>query len=400
MELVGVSRTLTTNKKVIYGKPYIQATMDEVKARNSKVLLVASKTLDGSTSLIKDLEKALGEHLLGKVSAIREHTPDDDVVSLAKKIKEVGANTVITFGGGSLIDAAKAVKIALTYNLQEGADFRLIHSAAGSTFCFLEPSFKTALTVINIPTTLSAGEHSGICGVKDTESGKKFGYVHEALAADVAVLDPNVTIYTPDWLFLSTGVRAMDHCIETLCSIDTNLFADTLALKGLFLLAENLPAASEAAEKLNKGPNISARLKCQLGTWFSMQGICQGIPMGASHGIGHVLGWHGVPHGHTSCLMLPHVMKCNFEKIPESKRKKITEAMGYASDKFKPHEAVYDFLRKLRVPQTLKDVGIQQDKLDEMTELSLMSNWVKSNLKHLTTEDIHQILLNVYDGNL
>ena len=252
---------------------------------------------------------------------MREHTPDDDVVALAKKIKEVGADTVITLGGGSLIDAAKAVKIALTYNIETGADFRLLHSAAGSVFCFLEDSFTTDLTVINIPTTLSAGEYNGLCGVKDTKSGKKFGYVHEALAADVAVLDPNVTIHTPDWLFLSTGVRAIDHCIETLCSINTNLFADTLALKGLTLLAENLPAASEVAEKINKGPNITARLKCQLGTWLSVQGICQGIPMGASHGIGHVLGSHGVPHGQTSCVILPHIMKYNFEKISEQVQK-------------------------------------------------------------------------------
>ena len=67
MDLVGVSRASSTNKKVVYGKPYIRATIDEVKARNSKALLLASKTLDSKTSLVKNLEKALDEHLLGKI---------------------------------------------------------------------------------------------------------------------------------------------------------------------------------------------------------------------------------------------------------------------------------------------------------------------------------------------
>ena len=399
MDGAGECSTAATVKKVVYGRPYIQVVTEEVRSRNSKVLLLASKTLGSKSSLVADLEDALGDQCLGNFSAIREHTPDDDVVALAKKIKEVGADTVITFGGGSMTDAAKAVKVALGYKMEKGAEFQNLRPpASGPVFTFLESTFKTDLTVINVPTTLSAGEFSGITGVKDLQSGSKFGYVHPALCADVAVLDPAVTVYTPDWLFLSTGVRAVDHSIETLCSISSNLYADTLALKALSLLAEGLKASSAEAEKANGGPNMEARLKCFQGAWLSMQGITQGVPMGASHGIGHALGSLGVPHGYTSCVMLPYVMKYNFDKIPEGTRDAITEAVGYDKTKFTPQEAVYDFLGKLGMPQTLKDVGIKMEQIDEVVNASLQSNWFKANIKQIPADDLHQMLNNIYDG--
>ena len=85
----GESTTPATVKKVVYGKSYIRVVTEEVRSRNAKVLLLASKTLDSKSALVRDLEEALGEQYLGKFSAIREHTPDEDVVALAKKIKEV-----------------------------------------------------------------------------------------------------------------------------------------------------------------------------------------------------------------------------------------------------------------------------------------------------------------------
>ena len=397
----GECRTSATVKKVVYGKSYIQVVKEEVRSRNSKVLLLASKTLDSKSTLVRDLEEALGQQYLGKYSKIREHTPDDDVVALAKKIKELGADTVITFGGGSMTDAAKAVKIALAFDMDKGANFKKVRPPVTGpvVFTFLDPSFTTDLTVINVPTTLSAGEFNGIAGVKDMESGSKFGYIHPALCADVAVLDPAVTIYTPDRLFLSTGVRAVDHCIETLCSTNGNLFADTLALKALSLLAEGLPASSVKTEKVRGSPDMDARLKCFLGGWLSMQGISQRVSMGASHGIGHALGSHGVPHGYTSCLMLPHVMKYNYDKIPESTRDTITEGMGYDKTQFTPHQAVYDFLRKLGMPRTLQDVGIKKEQIEETVQTSLHSNWLKANIKRIAADDLRKVLNDVYDGN-
>ena len=136
------------------------------------------------------------------------------------------------------------------------------------------------------------------------------------------ILDPAVTIHTPEWLFLSTGIRAVDHAVETICSILPAPFSDGMALQALRLLSASLPAV-----KANPG-DLEARLNCQLGAWMSIMGALNNVPMGASHGIGHVLGGTAhVPHGYTSCVMLPHVLRFN-EPVNPARQSWVSEAMG------------------------------------------------------------------------
>jgi alcohol dehydrogenase class IV len=119
------------------------------------------------------------------------------------------------------------------------------------------------------------------------------------------MLDPAITVHTPEWLWLSTGIRAVDHCVEGICSAEANPYADAQALHGLSLLTRGLP-------RVKADPaDIEARLDCQIGSWLSMGPLASGVPMGASHGIGYVLGAaFDIPHGHTSCIM-PAVMRWN-----------------------------------------------------------------------------------------
>ena len=120
------------------------------------------------------------------------------------------------------------------------------------------------------------------------------------------ILDPAITIHTPEWLWLSTGIRAVDHCVEGICSAEAHAYGDAQALQGLTLLSHGLPRVK------GNSNDLDARLDCQLGTWLSMGPLASGVPMGASHGIGYVLGAQfDIPHGHTSCIMLPAVMRWN-----------------------------------------------------------------------------------------
>ena len=115
------------------------------------------------------------------------------------------------------------------------------------------------------------------------------------MAPVMVVLDPAITRHTPEWLWLSTGVRSVDHAVETLSSYQSNDFADGLAESALRLLVEGLPRV-----KADPG-DLEGRLKCQIGAWQSMISIIGGVPMGASHAIGHILGGTcDVPHGYTS----------------------------------------------------------------------------------------------------
>ena len=127
---------------------------------------------------------------------------------------------------------------------------------------------------------------------------------------------------TPEWLFLSTGIRAVDHAVEDICSVNGQPISEGAAFHALRLLGEGL-----AAVKADPA-DLDARLDCQIGAWMSMVGSQTGVSKGASHGIGHVLGGTaGVPHGYTSCVMLPHVLRSN-HMVNADKQARVSDALG------------------------------------------------------------------------
>ena len=128
---------------------------------------------------------------------------------------------------------------------------------------------------ISVPTTLSAGDFSALAGVTDERTKVKELLRHQRIMPSAVVLDPAITLHTPEWLWLSTGIRAVDHCVEGVCSNEAHVFGDAQALKGLALLASGLPRVKAQPE------DLAARLDCQLGAWLSMGPLSSGVPMGA-----------------------------------------------------------------------------------------------------------------------
>jgi hypothetical protein len=169
---------------------------------------------------------------------------------------------------------------------------------------------------ICVPTTLSGGEFNARAGVTEPRLRLKQAYIHPGIIPLMVIFDPAITQHTPEWLWLSTGIRAVDHAVETYCSIDGNAYTDSTALQALRLLGRGLPAVKRDPA------DLAARLDCQIGAWISMTGIVGGTRMGASHAIGHVLGGSaGVPHGYTSCVMLPAVLAFNAEVNADRQRR-------------------------------------------------------------------------------
>ena len=164
------------------------------------------------------------------------------------------------------------------------------------------------------------------------------------------MLDPAVTVHTPEWLWLSTGIRAVDHCVEGICSSEANPYADAQALHGLSLLARGLP-------RVKADPtDLQARLDCQMGSWLSMGPLASGVPMGASHGIGYVLGAvFDIPHGHTSCIMLPAVMRWNKPANAE-RQALVAAAMGHPGED--AGDVLDAFIAGLGMPRSLGAVNI------------------------------------------
>ena len=224
---------------------------------------------------------------------------------------------------------------------------------------------------VDVPTTLSAGEFTPFAGCTDTVRHVKESFSHPLMMPRAVILDPAVTIHTPEWLFLSTGIRAVDHAVETICSIAPTPFSDGTSLQALRLLSAGLPAV-----KANTA-DLEARLNCQLGAWMSIMGAHNGVPMGASHGIGHVLGGTAnVPHGYTSCVMLPHVLRFNAPENAE-RQKWVSEALGRPNET--AGDAVAALIASLGLPATLRDVGVKPEQLDEVAAGSMHDRWVHTN---------------------
>jgi len=224
---------------------------------------------------------------------------------------------------------------------------------------------------ISVPTTIAGGELSAIAGVTNARTRVKEMLRHELAMPRAVILDPAITVHTPEWLFLSTGIRAVDHCVEGLCSREAHPYADAQALKGLSMLAQALPRVKATPSDLD------ARLDCQIGTWLSMGPLSAGVPMGASHGIGYVLGAaFDVPHGYTSCVMLPSVMRWN--KADNAERQAlVSTAMGQAG---KDAGDVLDaFIRGLGLPRSLRDVGVGPEHFDVIAEQAMRTPWVPRN---------------------
>jgi maleylacetate reductase len=199
----------------------------------------------------------------------------------------------------------------------------------------------------------------------------KESYGHPLMMPQAVILDPAVTAHTPEWLFLSTGIRAVDHAVEDICSINPSPFSDGMSLQALRLLSAGLPAV-----KSNPG-DMQARLNCQLGAWMSIMGSQNGVAKGASHGIGHVLGGTAhVPHGYTSCVMLPVVLRFN-EPVNAERQHWVSEALGRPNET--AGDAVAKLIADLGLPGTLRDVGVKREQLDAIAEGSMHDRWVHTN---------------------
>jgi maleylacetate reductase len=209
--------------------------------------------------------------------------------------------------------------------------------------------------MIAVPTTLSAAEFSHHAGVTDTARGLKQMYSHPLAIPKVVILDPEATLDTPPRLLLSTGMRAMDHAVERWCAIRPLPFGDALSLQAMKMLAEGLPRLKAAPT------DLQARSDCQVAMWLSLLPQSAGVPFGASHGIGYILGgaW-GVPHGETSCVTLPSVLEWN-EPVNATRQQAVSQALGRPGERAGP--LLREFVRGLGLPWRLRDVGIAREDL-------------------------------------
>lgn len=364
-------------ERVVYGTPVAEALAQEVERIGANaVYVLASGTLARQTDVIDGVRGVLGNKFAGLSSKIGAHTPRVDVVTAANAAREVRADALLTVGGGSVTDAAKMVGLCLGNDVSDPAqldNFRAVIHADGRTE--RPPVKPPGVRSIAVPTTLSAGEFNSPAGCTDTVRQVKESYLHPLMMPRSVILDPAVTVHTPEWLFLSTGIRAVDHAVEDICSVNPAPLSDGTSLHALRLLSRGLRAVKADPN------NLEARLDCQLGCWMSIMGSQNGVQKGASHGIGHVLGGTaGVPHGYTSCVMLPHVLRFN-ATVNGERQAWVSEALGRPGQS--AGDAVAQLVADLGLPGTLQAVGVKAEQLDRIAEESMHDRWVHTNPRRI-----------------
>jgi maleylacetate reductase len=361
-------------EEVVFGYPAaeaIAAQMDRLGA--ARAFLMVSGTLNRNTGEIAKIRKALGSRCVATFDAMPPHTPREAVIAAAEQARNSNADLIVTVGGGSITDGAKAVQLCLANHVRTVEDVERIRTRKGVA----PPMNAPTVRQISVPTTIAGGEFSAIAGVTNAAIKVKEMLRHELVMPRAVILDPALTVHTPEWLFLSTGIRAVDHCVEGLCSREAHPYADAQAWKGLSMLAQALPRV-----KANAG-DLDARMDCQIGTWLSMAPLSAGVPMGASHGIGYVLGaMFDVPHGHTSCVMLPAVMRWNKQDNAE-RQALVSEAMGQPG---RDAADVLDrFIRGLGLPRSLRDVRVGPEHFETIAEQAMRTPWVPRNPRKIDT---------------
>jgi maleylacetate reductase len=367
----------TKMDEVVYGRPAAEAVAEQARRLDaSRVFLLVSGTLNRETPEVEMVRKALGNRHAGTFDAMAAHTPRRCVVAATEQARDAKADLIVTIGGGSVTDGAKAVQLCLANDVRSPEALDALRPVKGADGVVAPPPCRApSVPQVAVPTTLSAAEFSAIAGVTDERTTTKELFRHPGIAPRAVILDPAVTVHTPEWLFISTGIRAVDHCVEGICSGEANPFGDAQALQGLKLLARGLPGVKDDPT------NLAARLDCLIGAWLSMGPLATGVPMGASHGIGYVLGaLFGVPHGHTSCLMLPAVMRWN-KPANAPQQQLVSAAMDQPGKE--AGDVLDAFIGGLGMPRSLGAVRIGREQFDTIASQAMGTPWVPRNPRRI-----------------
>ena len=343
----------------------LPALLDEIGSK--RLVIVTSKSVTERTDWLGRLRELAGGRLAAVAAPIGLHTPAADVASLEKTGSDVGADAIVAFGGSSVADGAKIAALRLGgATLQTIVSDGVVESATSGLT-------ERPIPLIVIPTTLSAGEYTHGAGMVADGHGRKIVTGDDRLPPWAVVLDPEVTLATPPDLWLSTGVKAIDHAAETIWGDRAHPMGDAISSAALTMLVDSLTVTAKAPQ------DLEARLQSQLAAWMSVATM-KNTSLHLSHVLEHCMGtyWH-LGHGITSCVALPTVMDYVNGETP-AKVARVARAMrpesGAAADGQHAASETARWLREwigqLGLPTRLRDVVPDRGGFDEVAEQAIL----------------------------
>jgi len=316
-----------------------------------------------------------------------EVKPDPDIATITRGvslISEFAPDLLFALGGGSPIDAAKAVN----YLSWKGG--------MGKKCCFAA-----------VPTTSGTGsEVTSFAVISDPVTKSKYPLISDDMLPDAAILDARLTESVPASITADTGIDVFTHAVEAFVSKNNNDFTDAAAEKAVKLVRSNLLTAYRDPH------NLTARQKmhhasCLAGMAFSNAGL------GLNHGMAHTLGAHfHIPHGKANAMLLPYVMSFNCgcqdglredaKRYARLARACFVESGTVRQSAFNMIRSTKQLIRNLGFPESLREMKIDEREykaaLDEMAEAALADRCTETNPRVPTGDDIKEIFMEAYIG--
>ena len=376
---------IVLNETSYFGRGSRNKLVNELKARGyEKILFVTDHVLmeNGvARSVVEELDR--GEITYFAYMNIKANPTVKNVQDGLMLAQISNVDAIVAVGGGSVIDTAKAISIIMT-NPE--------HSSVTSLDGAVETRNK-GLPLFALPTTAgTAAEVTINYVITDEQNMKKMVCVDVHDIPVCAIIDPDLMDGMPQQLAATTGMDALTHAMEGYITKAGWLIPDMFHINAMALIYKNLEAAANdkdpvAVEKMAYAQYIA-------GMGFSNVGL------GIVHSMAHSLGaFFDTPHGLANAILLPHVLRFNGKVCPELYRN-MGKAIGLNMENLNDEEviekivsAVQSLSRKLKIPQTLKEVGIPKDMLHQLASQAINDACTPGNPREVTVED----LVNIYN---
>jgi maleylacetate reductase len=335
---------------VVFRPGAVAETADWIaKAGGTRALLLST------TQQARDVQALAGR--LGSIAAgvyanATMHTPVEVTHEALKAAREVDADCVVSYGGGSTVGLGKAI------------------------------SWRTGMPHIAIATTYAGSEVTPILG--QTENGLKTTIRDPRILPGTVIYDPELTLGLPVAMSVTSGLNAMAHAVEALYARDRHPLSTIMATEGLKAMARALP-------RIVKEPrDAEGRTDALYGAWLCGSVLGQ-VGMALHHKICHTLGGSfDMPHSETHAVMLPHTAGFNAQAVPEL-MKPVAEIFGGS-----PGPALYDFAKELGSPLSLKAIGMRAEDIDRAADIATQNPYW--NPRPLDRDAIREMLLAAHEG--
>jgi alcohol dehydrogenase class IV len=346
--------------KIVFGeKTSLDVAMEMETLKCKKALIVTDRDLVKNTDIPERIRKALGNLCVGIFSDVEADSGIHIVNQGAKLGKGLGADCLVSVGGGSAIDTAKGIAIVLKEGgeLQDYAGFQVLT--------------RPQTPHIVIPTTAGTGsEVTYVAVIKDHLEGRKLIFGDYNILPNVAILDPKMTEGLPPGLTAATGMDAMCHAIEAMHSLQREPIADGMAFHAIKLIKEFLPRA------VGNGKDMTARGQMLIAA--SMAGAAfSNAQLGIVHALAHSVGARfKVHHGLANSILLPACLRYNADVCGDVYLD-VLSALGVNTESIRSDEAgdiladkIADFTKMLGLPQKLREAGVPHEGLNECSEIA------------------------------